>query len=189
MCVTPSYQHCLVYTTNPLWTAQLPDCLKYSARHPVKRPLTWQRVNKCCCWSCVSYRCFMSGEQQEGLICGFDEVVQDWLSGCFTYTRAKLQLPLPATHSRTYNKHALTPSAWTHSHTLGPVGAWRNQIACAESVKRSDCWAQCAADVCFTGNQKVMNQNEDAFLFFPEYRLKSNLWWLIMQLQKVTYCR
>lgn len=144
MCVTPSYQHCLVYITNPLWAAQLPDCLKYSARPPVKRLLTWQHVNKCCCCSCVCYCCFMSGEQQEGLMCGFDEVVQDWLSGCFTYTRAKLQLPLPATHSCTYNKHALAPSTWTHSHTLGPVGAWRDQIACSESVKRLDCWAQCS---------------------------------------------
>lgn len=96
------------------------------------------------------------------------------------------QIAAPTTsHTHPHiNTNMLVHRQHKHIHThCAQQGPEQDQIACSGSVKRSDCWAQCAADVYFTGNPKVMNQNRDAFLFFQEYRLKLNLQWLIMQLQ------
>lgn len=138
-------------------------------------PLTCRHDNKCCC--CFRVCCVMLKQWRESPLCGFDEVVQDWL---FHTSRTPV-VTSSCTQPCLNNKHPLTPSAQTYSRTLCPAGARQDQIVCSGSVKWSYRWARCAAAVCFVGNQKVINHNSADS--------KSNPVSSIMQLQKVNYCR
>lgn len=79
--------------------------------------------------------------------------------------------PHTAAHTTNMHLHLQHEHIRTHWARWGP-GETRLRV---QKVSNGQTAELSAADVCFTGNQKVMNQNKGAFLFFPEYRLKSNL--------------
>lgn len=109
-----------------------------------------------------------------------------WWYEVITWQSARLSVMymfVAATTSRTHkHKRACTPS--THSHSLCTAGAWARPDCLFRECQTVRLLSSACSWCILHRESKSYEPKQRHFPFFPrEYRYKSNLWWLIMQLQ------